>query len=138
MLKLNIATLILILAFAIFFGAKAFALPWTAVHIVGASIAAPSLLLLMIARLQLGRAFSVQAKARNLVTTGLYSRMRNPIYVFAGFVLLGVVIFVGKPWWLLIFAVLVPLQMYRSRKEARVLEETFGDAYREYRKKTWF
>jgi protein-S-isoprenylcysteine O-methyltransferase Ste14 len=137
-LKLNIATLILILAFAIFFGAKAFALPWTAVHIVGASIAAPSLLLLMIARLQLGRAFSVQAKARNLVTTGLYSRMRNPIYVFAGFVLLGVVIFVGKPWWLLIFAVLVPLQMYRSRKEARVLEETFGDAYREYRKKTWF
>jgi protein-S-isoprenylcysteine O-methyltransferase Ste14 len=138
LLKLNIATLIVIFAFAIFFGAKAFALPWTAMHIAGLSIAAPSLLLLMIARLQLGRAFSVQAKASNLVTTGLYSRMRNPIYVFAGLVLLGVVIFVGKPWWLLIFAVLVPLQMYRSRKEARVLEETFGDAYREYRQKTWF
>jgi protein-S-isoprenylcysteine O-methyltransferase Ste14 len=138
LLKLNIATLIVILAFAIFFGARAFALPWTAAHIAGVSIAAPSLLLLIIARLQLGRAFSVEAKASSLVTTGLYSRIRNPIYLFAGLTILGVIIFVGRPWWLLIFAVLVPLQIYRSRNEARVLEEKFGDTYREYRQKTWF
>jgi protein-S-isoprenylcysteine O-methyltransferase Ste14 len=80
----------------------------------------------------------VEAKASNLVTTGLYSRIRNPIYVFAGLTILGVIIFVGRPWWLLIFAVLVPLQIYRSRNEARVLEEKFGDTYREYRQKTWF
>jgi protein-S-isoprenylcysteine O-methyltransferase Ste14 len=37
--------------------------------------------------------------------------------------------------------VLVPiitLQIVRARQEARVLEATFGDAYREYRRRTWF
>ena len=137
-MKLNLATLAVILAFAIIFVFKAPGMAWTPGRIAGVSIAAPSLLLLIIARLQLGRAFSVRAKASVLVTTGLYSRIRNPIYVFAGFILLGIVIFVGRPWFLLIFAVLVPLQVYRSRKEAQALEEKFGDAYREYKEKTWF
>jgi len=29
-------------------------------------------------------------------------------------------------------------QTVRARREARVLEATFGDAYREYRRTTWF
>jgi protein-S-isoprenylcysteine O-methyltransferase Ste14 len=29
-------------------------------------------------------------------------------------------------------------QVIRARREAHVLEEAFGDAYREYRRKTWF
>jgi protein-S-isoprenylcysteine O-methyltransferase Ste14 len=95
-------------------------------------------LLLIVARLQLGRAFSVQAKASILVTTGLYSRIRNPVYVFGGLMILGIVIFTAQPWFLLIFAVLVPLQIYRVRKEAQVLEEKFGDQYRAYRRSTWF
>jgi protein-S-isoprenylcysteine O-methyltransferase Ste14 len=39
---------------------------------------------------------------------------------------------------LIFFAVLIPLQVIRSRKESQVLEAEFGDAYREYKKKTWF
>ena len=31
-----------------------------------------------------------------------------------------------------------PYQIMRARREAAVLEATFGDAYREYRKRTWF
>jgi protein-S-isoprenylcysteine O-methyltransferase Ste14 len=34
--------------------------------------------------------------------------------------------------------ILIPLQWIRTRKEAQVLEEKFGDAYREYRRHTWF
>jgi protein-S-isoprenylcysteine O-methyltransferase Ste14 len=30
------------------------------------------------------------------------------------------------------------LQIYRSGKEAKVLEEKFGAAYPEYKRKTWF
>jgi protein-S-isoprenylcysteine O-methyltransferase Ste14 len=30
------------------------------------------------------------------------------------------------------------VQTIRARREARVLEAAFGEAYREYRKKTWF
>jgi len=32
----------------------------------------------------------------------------------------------------------VPLQVWRARNEARVLETKFGDAYRDYRRNTWF
>jgi protein-S-isoprenylcysteine O-methyltransferase Ste14 len=83
-------------------------------------------------------AFSVRAKATSLVTTGLYSRIRNPIYLFGGLVVAGVIIWTNKVWLLLIFAFLVPLQIYRSRKEAQALEEKFGVSYLEYKQKTWF
>jgi protein-S-isoprenylcysteine O-methyltransferase Ste14 len=136
--KLNIATLAVILAGAIVFVIQSRGMPWTPSRILGICIAAPSLLLLVIARLQLGGAFSVKAKASFLVTTGLYSRIRNPIYVFGGLTILGIIIFVGQPWWLLCLAVLIPLQFYRGRKESQVLEAKFGDAYREYKQKTWF
>ena len=39
---------------------------------------------------------------------------------------------------LLVFAVLIPMQIGRARKEAQVLRERFGAAYDEYRSKTWF
>ena len=78
-------------------------MPWTPNRIVGLSIAVPALVLLVVARLQLGRAFSVQAKASTLVTTGLYSRIRNPIYVFGMPSSSGIIIWIGSPWLLLIF-----------------------------------
>jgi protein-S-isoprenylcysteine O-methyltransferase Ste14 len=80
----------------------------------------------------------VQAKATELVTTGLYSRIRNPIYVFGALFILGIFIWIGRPILLLIFVVLIPLQIYRSRKESAVLEAKFGAEYREYKRKTWF
>lgn len=137
-MKLNVATLAVILAAAVIFAIESPHITWTPWRIAGICIAAPALVLLVIARLQLGRAFSVTAKASVLVTTGLYSRIRNPVYVFAALVILGIIVFVGQPWFLLVFALLIPLQVYRSRKEAQVLEEKFGDAYREYCQRTWF
>jgi protein-S-isoprenylcysteine O-methyltransferase Ste14 len=73
-----------------------------------------------------------------LVTEGLYGRIRNPIYVFGGLMIAGVFIFAHRPWWLLIFAVVIPIQLLRVRKEEQVLEAKFGDGYREYKRKTWF
>ena len=55
----------------------------------GAVIGLPSLALLVLARLELGSSFSVRPKAQTLVTHGLYSRIRNPIYVFGGLVFAG-------------------------------------------------
>jgi protein-S-isoprenylcysteine O-methyltransferase Ste14 len=34
--------------------------------------------------------------------------------------------------------IIIPLQIFRARREAAVLEAKFGDEYREYRKRTWF
>jgi protein-S-isoprenylcysteine O-methyltransferase Ste14 len=56
--------------------------PWGPMRIVGACMVVFGLLMWSLARFQLGKAFSVQAKASVLVTRGLYSRIRNPIYIF--------------------------------------------------------
>src|SRR5262249_5555164 len=64
--------------------------PWTPMRIAGAAIGLPSLALFVLARVQLGGSFSVHAKAQALVTGGLYSRIRNPIYVFGGLMLAGI------------------------------------------------
>jgi protein-S-isoprenylcysteine O-methyltransferase Ste14 len=136
--KLNLATLAIILIVAGVLIFKAFTMPFTPGSVIGMSIAIPAAVLLIVARLQLGAAFSVKAKASSLVTTGLYSRIRNPIYVFSALLITGVIIWAGKPWFLLIFAILIPLQIVRGRKEAKVLEEKFGPAYVAYKQKTWF
>ena len=137
-MKLNLVTLAVVVIALTLFGMNAAHLPWTAWRIAGIAIAAPAFLLFVAARIELGSAFSVQAKATTLVTTGLYSRIRNPIYVFSAVFILGIIIWMEKPWWLLIFAVLIPLQVVRSRREERVLTEKFGDAYLDYKQKTWF
>jgi protein-S-isoprenylcysteine O-methyltransferase Ste14 len=107
-------------------------------RIAGACLIVFGLLMWTLARVQLGASFSVQAKAKALVTRGIYSRIRNPIYVFGGIMIAGVCLFFLHPEYLLIFAVLVPMQIIRARKESAVLEEAFGDEYREYKRQTWF
>lgn len=90
------------------------------------------------ARYTLGRSFSVTAQARELVTGGIYSRIRNPIYVASGIMIVGILLMVREPWLWLILVALVPVQTIRARNESRVLEAKFGDEYRRYREGVWF
>src|SRR6202163_1154959 len=92
----------------------------------------------ILSRYTLGRSFSIAPKATALVTTGIYSRVRNPIYIFGMIFLIGVVLIVERPKLLAVLLVLIPMQIIRARREAGVLEKKFGDAYREYRSRTWF
>jgi len=136
--KLNLVTLAVPIVMLMFLGMYAAKLPWTAGRIVGMSIALPAFLLFAAAHVELGRAFSVRAKATTLVTTGVYSRIRNPIYFFSAVMILGIIIWTGRPWLLLFLAVLIPLQVVRSRNEERVLTEKFGAEYLAYKRRTWF
>ncbi len=92
----------------------------------------------IVARRTLGQSFSVAPRARVLVTTGIYSKIRNPIYVFAAIILIGVALMLWQPYFFLFFLVMIPIQLLRARKEAQVLEEKFGEEYRAYRRGTWF
>ena len=92
----------------------------------------------IVARFTLGKSFSVAARARELVTAGIYSRIRNPIYIFGMVFFAGLWAMVRIPAMGLLFLVLIPVQVWRAKREARVLEEKFGDEYRRYRAGTWF
>ena len=111
---------------------------WNIARWFGLLIAVPAAILLMVARYQLGKSFSVTPQARQLVTHGLYSKFRNPMYLFSGLLVFSFVVALQKPILLAIFAVLIPLQIIRARQEAKILEAKFGDAYREYKKRTLF
>jgi protein-S-isoprenylcysteine O-methyltransferase Ste14 len=111
---------------------------WGSMRIIGACMMVFGLFTWTLARVQLGNSFSVQAKATALVTRGLYSRIRNPIYVFGSIMIAGVMLFFLKPEGLLVFLAIIPMQIIRARKESAVLEAAFGDAYRQYKQQTWF
>jgi protein-S-isoprenylcysteine O-methyltransferase Ste14 len=137
-MKTNVVTLMAIVVGVVVFLWYALSQPMTPMRIAGLAIVIPAFTLLLIARMQLGAAFSVQARASELVTTGIYSRIRNPIYVFSALMIAGAILWTERLAFLLIFAVLIPVQIVRARKEAQVLEAKFGTAYLEYKQKTWF
>jgi len=111
---------------------------WGAMQVWGACLLGFGFVLWTTARFQLGRSLTVTAQAKKLVTRGLYSRIRNPIYVFGSCVIAGLILVLGRPVGLLIFLILIPLQLWRARKEALVLETAYGQEYRKYRAGTWF
>ena len=92
----------------------------------------------MTARHQLGASFKIKAEAHQLVRTGLYSKIRNPIYFFA-FIALGTAVAALHAWIVLaVFVAVYTFQIPRIKQEEEVLEEAFGEEYRAYKRQTWF
>src|SRR5580658_194389 len=85
----------------------------------------------ILSRYTLGRSFTIAPKATALITTGIYSRVRNPIYIFGMIFIIGVILILRRLELLAILLVLIPVQIVRARREAAVLEARFGDAYRD-------
>ena len=112
--------------------------PWTWMQTVGICLMIPGFLLWLTAHIQLGTSFSLTPQARKLVTRGVYSKIRNPICIFSLVFLTGLALLVERPLLLALGAVIVPIQIVRARREAAVLEEKFGEEYRQYRARTWF
>ncbi len=104
----------------------------------GIGIAVVGFTLWVLARVQLGKSFAIRAEARALVTTGLYSKIRHPIYFFAGVAFLGLFVAWGKLFPLIGFLAVYSTQLVRILREEKVLEDAFGEEYRRYKRSTWF
>ena len=112
---------------------------WSVRSVSGLAMGFAGFALWGLARIQLGKSFAVRAEAKALVTKGLYSKIRNPVYFFGGIAYLGLLIAWGYwPAIVLFLLIYVTKQLVRIRKEDRVLEEAFGDEYRRYKASTWF
>jgi protein-S-isoprenylcysteine O-methyltransferase Ste14 len=112
--------------------------PWDWQRTAGAALLLVGYAGIATARYCLGKSFALRPEAHMLVTRGIYSKIRNPIYVFGLIAIAVLVLVLHRPiLWLLLPPIAV-MQAFRARREAQVLEAAFGDAYREYRRKTWF
>lgn len=112
--------------------------PRTRFWLAGIFVSQVAFPLWVIARLQLGSAFSFRPEARRLVTSGLYSKLRHPVYVFGTLASLAALLTLQL--WPLFAAglALVPITLWRARREEQVLQDAFGAEYRRYRERTWF
>ena len=104
----------------------------------GMAIALPSFAMWMLARWQLGRSFTLAPEARELVTHGLYSKIRHPVYVFSSLVLVGTALCLRNLFFDAYVALVIGMQVWRVRREDAVLLAQFGERYRDYRRSTWF
>ncbi len=110
----------------------------TALWYVGLFFSAVCAVAWFVARWQLGRSFSVGPEARGLVTHGLYSRLRHPIYVFGTLAILFSLLALQGWQALIVWVIVIAIQIRRARREERVLEKAFGAEYAAYRARTWF
>lgn len=98
----------------------------------------PSLIIWMIARIQLGNSFSILPKTHVLRTNGIYSKIRHPIYVCSIIATIGLVLCFDYWWTFIILILFIFIQFYRAYKEDLLLKQRFGKQWENYKEKTWF
>ena len=137
-MKLTWIDIVVYLIYLAFFGFAIMVVPHSTLASVALFLSLVCALFWFVARWQLGDAFSVDAQARHLVTSGLYSKIQHPIYVFGTMAFLFVVLALQGWPALIIWALVLLIQVARIRRENRVLAEKFGAEYQAYRGQTWF
>ncbi len=110
----------------------------TEARILGSMLAIPSFALWFLARRQLGQSFTFSAQASELVTRGLYSKIRHPIYLFSTLALLGTALCLSNPYFYIYVALVTIVQGWRAKREECVLQARFGEDYINYKRRTWF
>ena len=87
----------------------------------------------------LGKNFTVSVKPKGLVSTGIYSKIRHPMYYGGIIIYLGLGLFFKSIIGLILTIVLVtPFAIYSNIKEEKALIVKYKEKYIAYKKKTLF
>jgi len=78
------------------------------------------------------------AETDHLITSGIYSRLRNPMYLGIIFIHIGLPLFFESMISLLSALIWIPMIMLWKYWEEKHLEKKFGEQYGNYKNKTWF
>lgn len=93
----------------------------------------------LISALELGSNYHLYKMPSKLITTGIYRKIRHPIYFGSTLLFLGIVIFYGSFWGLIyLFCITIPYQFLRAIYEEKQLIKKFGQKYLDYKKTTLF
>ncbi len=109
--------------------------PWNLMRFLSVLLIVVALGILVLARIQFEKQSS---KHPGLVTRGVYSRVRHPIYVFSSLAFLGLLLYLNVPEGILLLLPIELVLFHRARREEQELEAFYGEQYQRYKQKTWF
>ena len=137
-LRIMLALILLVILILTIFFKNQFYIPEYLITI-GFIICAIGVLFILAGILTLGKYFTTSIIPKGLVTTGIYSKIRHPMFTGAILVYIGiVVIFQSIIGFLLVIFILIPFFIYSAIEEEKILSKKFKDKYTAYKKKTLF
>jgi protein-S-isoprenylcysteine O-methyltransferase Ste14 len=108
-------------------------------QIIGVSFVTIGVIIWFFGKKALGEYFSISITPKGLVTSGIYSKIRHPLYSGTVLIYLGIGLFLKSIIGLIsTIILLVPLVVYLSIEEEKILLKKYGKKYLEYKKKTIF
>lgn len=101
-------------------------------------ITTAGLIIWWMAKLTLGKYYTLTPQFQALVTRGIYSKIRHPIYVGSCFVYIGWITLTQSLLISVIAVLMIIVQMIRMISEEKLLLKELGRTYLEYKRSTWF
>ena len=74
---------------------------------------------------------------KKLVTHGIYSKIRHPMYWGVNLTLLGLIILYPRTWFVVLCSFIILYFTYRMTVEDTYLLKNLGKEYQDYKEKTW-
>ena len=74
---------------------------------------------------------------KRLVTRGIYSKIRHPLYWGINTTLAGLILLYPATWFFVTSLAIIIYFFYRMRIETKYLSETLGKEYEDYKRRAW-
>lgn len=96
------------------------------------------LIVLIAAKVAMGRV-TVNIRPEKFISSGIYSKIRHPIYLGIKMIFLGLALaFTSLLGLFFVIVILFPYHIYRAIREEKEMNIEFPSRYFNYKKRTWF